>query len=196
MQKILLMIVVLCVASGSASAQSKTTASDAGGTSLVQLIDLVAAKTAKKFVVDPRVRAQVTMAGIKTSELTYAELLKILTVNNFTAVEYDGVVRVVPMADARNMPLPTMSEGDQFLDDQFVSKVVVVKSVPAVQILPAIRPMMPAFAMLSIVPCSNSLVLVDRYANVNRLLGLIAALDQGPPLKPRDCNIEDVKKAN
>src|SRR5690349_1761620 len=76
------------------------------GIALTDLIDKVAKRTGKQFIVDPRVRATVPKAGLDLAKLDYARLLSILAVNVFAAYESNGIVRVVPDANARQFPIP------------------------------------------------------------------------------------------
>jgi general secretion pathway protein D len=161
---------------------------------LDQFIETVSKKTSKKFIVDPRVRAQVIVYGVNSSAVSYRELLAILSINNFAAVEAEGLVYILPQADARFMPIPTVSGSKQYDDNEFVTKVIPIKSMPAGMLIPALRPMLPQFAHLSAIPCANSLVVVDHYANVKRIQSVIELLDKGGPLKARDCSNEEAKK--
>jgi type II secretory pathway component GspD/PulD (secretin) len=70
---------------------------------LVKLIDQVSRTTGQKFVLDPRVRAQVTLSGIETGSLDYPTLRSILAVHGFTALEADGVIYVVHESVAEDM---------------------------------------------------------------------------------------------
>jgi len=49
---------------------------------------------------------------------------------------------------------------------------------------------MPVHGHLAAMPCANSLVLVDNFANVKRLEKVIASLDVGTPYVPRPCDGE------
>ena len=70
---------------------------------LLELINDVSVATGLKFVVDPRVRAQVTLAGFRDGEVDYATLRSILEVHAFTALESNGVIYVVPTKIAPEM---------------------------------------------------------------------------------------------
>jgi type II secretory pathway component GspD/PulD (secretin) len=63
---------------------------------LLELINDVSVATGQKFVVDPRVRARVTLTGFREGDVDYATLLSILEVHAFTALESNGIVYVVP----------------------------------------------------------------------------------------------------
>ena len=62
-------------------------------------------------------------------------------------------------------------------DDEIVTKIVRVKNIEAQRLVPALRPLMPEWAHLS-ASGSDNLILVDRYANVRRIEGLIKTLDR------------------
>jgi general secretion pathway protein D len=55
-----------------------------------------------------------------------------------------------------------------------------VKNISAPQLVPILRPLVPQQGALSALPQSNSLVIVDRFANLRRIEGLIRTLDSAP----------------
>ena len=175
-------------------AQSKPEVAANLGTQLDTLIEAVAKKTGKKMVVDPSVHAQVAVYGISSSTVSYKELLAILSVNDFAALESEGLVYVVPEANVRSMPIPTLSGSKQHDDNEFVTKIIPIKSLPATMLVPMLRPMMPQYAHLAAIPCANNLLVVDRFANVKRIQNVIELLDKGEAFKARDCSIEEAKK--
>jgi len=177
-----------------AQTTSSIESSPTRGVDLNRIIESVAKKTSKKFIVDPRVRGEVTVIGAEPLSGDYAQLLSVLDVHGFTAVESGGYVHVIPDANARQAPVPIAVRGKQYADSEVVTKIIAVKSLPAAQIIPLLRPMLPQAAHLAALPCTNTLVVVDRFANVNRIQGVIDAMDNGEPLKPRDCSTVDEKK--
>jgi type II secretory pathway component GspD/PulD (secretin) len=169
----------------SALAQSASNAT--GGTPLVQLIETVSKKTGKNFVLDPRVAGNATLVGIDPSKVTYPELLTILQVNGYAAVESGGLVRVVPESAGRTMPSPLLDGSDKHPDAEIVTRVIRVKSVPATQLVPIMRSLLPQNAHLAAIPCTNELLLVDTYANVRRIESIVASMDKGDPLALPKC---------
>ena len=73
---------------------------------LSQIIEAVSAVTGKNFIVDPRVKAQVTMLSSTpmTPNAFYEAFLSILQVHGFVAVQSGDVVKIVPDANARQLP--------------------------------------------------------------------------------------------
>src|SRR5690349_10983775 len=71
-----------------------------------QVIDAVAQVTGKTIIPDPRVRANVTMLSQTpmTPDAFYEAFLALLSVHNFVAVESGGIIKILPDANARQMP--------------------------------------------------------------------------------------------
>ena len=152
---------------------------------LERLIVNVARKTGKTFVIDPRVHADVVIIGRTPAELSYAELLGVLDVYGFTAVEDSGFVRVIPDVAIKVQAVPTITPKDTRPASEYVSQIVTVRNVSAAQLVPILRPLLPQTATLVAFPQTNSLVIVDRFANLRRVEGLIKALDSTPLSKPQ-----------
>jgi general secretion pathway protein D len=163
------------------------------GVSIVKVIDIVARKTGKKYVLDPRVHAQAQIIGEDLNRLTFPELLTILKMYGFTAVESGGYMLVVPETIVRAMPLPTQAGKEVYPDSQYVSAVIPVTAVPAASLVPILRPLLPQQGHLAAVVCGNSLLVVDTFANVRRIETLIKVLDTGDPYKPAKCEASTIK---
>src|SRR3954464_5711130 len=71
-----------------------------------QVIEAVAAATGKTIIPDPRIRAQVTMLSQTpmTPAAFYEAFLALLQVHNFVAVESGNIIRILPDANARQIP--------------------------------------------------------------------------------------------
>lgn len=146
-----------------------------------QVIEAVAAATGKTIIPDPRVRAQVTMLSqtAMTPEAFYEAFLALLSVHQFVAVESGGIIRILPDANARQVPntrdLPLRINGNS---DELVTQVIAVQNVNAAQLVPVLRPLMPQAAHLAAYPSANILIISDRSANVNRIMRIIQRIDQ------------------
>lgn len=159
-----------------------------GGVPLSQLIATVAKKTGKKFVIDPRVGGNIVLIGQEPANVSYNDLLTILHVHDFTAVEYGDYVNVIPEAGVRQQPLPFLTGKENYPDAEFVSAVITLKNVPAAQLVPIMRPMLPQVAHLAALPCTNTLILVATYAVVRRFQSIISTMDVGEPYKQANCD--------
>ncbi len=147
---------------------------------LGQVIEAVSQVTGKTFIVDPRVRAQVTM--LSTSPMSpaafYEAFLAILQVHGFIAVPSGPVIKIIPDATARQVPGDDLPDRVSATSDEIVTQVIQVRNVSAGQLVPILRPMMPQSAHLAAYPSANMLILSDHAANVNRMIRIIQRIDR------------------
>ena len=163
-------------------------AASPGTVPLSNLIAAVAKNTGRRFVLDPRVRAAVTLIGEHPSGVTYDELLTILDTYGYVAVKSGGYVLVLPDAYTREAQLPFVSGDEKLPDNQAVTTVIHVRSLPAGWLVPILRPLVPQWGHLAAMPCANDLVLVERFGSVRRMETIIKAMDTGAPIKPPTCS--------
>src|SRR6185503_8788917 len=148
---------------------------------LSQIIEAVSAVTGKNFIVDPRVRAQVTMLSSTpmTPPAFYEAFLSILQVHGFVAVSSGDVVKIVPDANARQLPGNDLPSSVSSTSDEIVTQVIAVRNISAAQLVPILRPLIPQYGHLAAYPSSNMLIISDRANNVNRIMRIIDRIDQG-----------------
>jgi general secretion pathway protein D len=152
------------------------------GMEMTDLIDKVAKRTGKQFIVDPRVRAIVSSTGIDLEKVDYGRLLAILTIHQFAAYESNGVVKVLPDASARQLPIPVTSEVPaNALDDEYVMVMFQAKNMCAAQSVPVLRPLMPQAAHLAAFPQANILLISDHAGNARRIIEMAERLDKATP---------------
>lgn len=164
------------------AAEAPTPTSDPRYMDLGQLIDRVAKRSGKEFVVDPRVRADIPLAGMDPAKVDYERLLAILRVNQFVAVEEKGFVTVVPDAIARQIPSPTYTDLKfKALNDELVTVLLEARNACAPSLVPLLRPLLPQSAHLAADSNSNTMLISDRAANVRRVGDLFERLDRAAP---------------
>ena len=156
------------------------------------LIARYARRSGKQFIVDPRVHAQVPLAGLDPDKVGYDKLLAILSVNMFAAVAQGDWIVVVPDASARQLPTPVYTERSfkTGAPDELVTLVLTVKNIGAPQAVPVLRPLMPQAAHMAAFPDTNTLILSDRASNLHRIVTVIEALERTGDKNPQsagDC---------
>ncbi|HLQ13300.1 MAG TPA: type II secretion system secretin GspD [Steroidobacteraceae bacterium] len=149
---------------------------------ITQLIEAVSAATGKNFIIDPRVRAQVTwISGAGTTmtpEQFYQGFLSVLQVHGFVAVPAGNIIKVLPDANMRQFPGNDLPNRIGASSDDLVTQVITVTNVSAAQLVPVLRPLMAQNAQLQAVAGANMLVISDRGGNVNRMARIIERIDQ------------------
>lgn len=193
---------IVCVAflfglTGAAVAQAQPSSSSPESTApsahvengipIAQLIATIQKKTGRKFIVDPRVHGDIDLAEKDLSGVSYSDFLTILQVYGFSAFETGGYVEVLPLANARQVGGTLISGKEKRPDAEIVTKVLGAKNLAVVQLVPILRPLIPQYGHLAALPCVNKLIMVDTFANVRRIEGVIEALDVGEPFKPEKC---------
>jgi general secretion pathway protein D len=149
---------------------------------LTQIIEAVSQITGKTFIVDPRVRAQVTILSSTpmSPDAFYETFLSILQVHGFVAVPAGNSIKIIPDANARQLPgeadLPERVNGNS---DEFITQVIAVRNVSAAQLVPVLRPLIPQYGHLVAYPPSNMLIISDRASNVSRMMRIIQRIDLG-----------------
>ncbi|MEJ0040555.1 MAG: type II secretion system secretin GspD [Gammaproteobacteria bacterium] len=148
---------------------------------IVQIAEAVGAATGKNFILDPRVRAQVTMLSSSpmSPDAFYEAFLSILQVHSFVAMPAgNNIYKIVPDATARSMPGDDLPDHVSRTSDEIVTQVIQVKNVNAAQLVPILRSLVNQNGHLAAYPPSNILIISDRAANVNRIQRIIGRIDQ------------------
>jgi general secretion pathway protein D len=156
------------------------------------LIARFAKRSGKQFIIDPRVRAQVPLAGMDPDRIGYDKLLAILSVHMFAAVSQGEWIVVVPDANARQLPTTVYTERNfkAGAPDEIVTLILTPKNICAPQAVPVLRPLMPQAAHMAAFPDTNTLILSDHASNLHRLVNVIEALERAGeknPLSAGDC---------
>ncbi len=147
---------------------------------ITQVAEAVAAATGKNFIIDPRVRAQVTMLSstAMSPPAFYEAFLSILQVYGFIAVPQGNIVKIMPDTNAKTSPSIDLPDHVSSTSDEIVTQVLDVKNVSAAQLVPILRPMVPQYGSLVAYPAGNILVITDHASNVNRMIRIIRRIDQ------------------
>lgn len=143
-------------------------------TDIRDFIGAVSDITRATVIVDPRVVGEVS---VSTQEpLTLPEVrrlfLTVMTLHGFAVIEDEHAVRVVPNDAAHALP-----SGRAAGDDAIETRVLPVQHGAVADLLPLLRPLVPASAHLAAVPTSNSLIISDRRGNIDRIQAVLWQLD-------------------
>ncbi len=143
-----------------------------------EVIKFIADVTGRTIIIDPRVKGRVKV--ISSKPLTEEELLDlfrtVLEVSDFTTIDSDGLIRVVPMKDARSSPVP-VTDGETS-EEGFITQVIQLQNIAAAKVLPVIRPLVPQHSHLAAYDPANAIVISDFKANIDRIRDLIERIDK------------------
>jgi general secretion pathway protein D len=177
-----LFVALLCAwtNAGAQQAQQSATTLNFREVDLAQVVEVVAAVTGKRFIIDPRVRANVTIISSTPMppDQLYETFLSILQVHGFIAVPSGNLVKIIPDANLRQVPANDLPDRIDPNSDEIVTQVVPLRNISAAQLVPILRPLLPQQAHLVGSQAGNALILSDRASNVSRIMRIIQRIDQ------------------
>lgn len=150
------------------------------------LIESVAEITGRSFVVDPRVRGNVTIIAPNTidADMLYQAFLSALQVQGFQAVEDGAIVRIVPF----NQAFGVMGGGNNEIETRLIK----VEYVDAQGLAPVIRQVISTNARIQAFAESNYLVVSDIRSNVEEVVRMITEMDQPSEAEIEVINLENI----
>ncbi|TCV83406.1 type II secretion system secretin GspD [Sulfurirhabdus autotrophica] len=144
------------------------------------VVKAVGVITGKNFVIDPRVKGTINIVSSKPvpRNLTYQILLSALRLQGFAAVEGQGVVKILPEADAKQNFSVTTGKTLTTSGDKIVTQVYPLQYESAAQLVPVLRPLIGPNNSISAYPNTNTLVITDYADNIKRINKIIDSIDQ------------------
>ena len=128
----------------------------------------------KTIILDPRVKGKVTI--FSNSSLSPDEVwdvyLRTIQVNGFSALNDENFVRIVPENEA------TRDDNLGESNIEFITSIIKLENRSSVELVPIIKPIAGRQAYISSIDSINSLLIVDRKTNVERIEDLVISLDE------------------
>ena len=153
---------------------------------IVQVVNLISELTGKSFLVDDKVRGKVTIIAPTevTPEEAYQIFLSVLEIQGFTIVPQGPIIKIIPSRDVKDNPIPTATDTQHSFSpttESFVTQLVPLQYADANDIRGLLTPLVSKESSLLAYAPTNSLIVTDTVANINRLLKIITALDVESP---------------
>ena len=138
-------------------------------------VDQISQLTGQTFIVDPRVKGQVSVVSSTTLSLSevYQLFLSVMATHGYSVLTQGGVARIVPNAEAKSE-----AGGGPTGGDLLETRVIQVQHTSATELIPLIRPLVPQYGHLAAVGSANALIISDRSANIARIENLVRQLDR------------------
>ncbi len=147
---------------------------------LTDLIQTISELTGKNFLYDDKVKGKVTIVSPEsmTLEEAYQLFLSVLYVKGYTIVPSGKVNKIVPIKGARSESLPTIVDNYRHNTEQFVTRLVRLEHINAATIATTVlAPLVATTGHLLAYPPTNTLIITDSGANIERLMRIIRELD-------------------
>ncbi len=147
---------------------------------LPDLIQTISELTGRNFIYDETVRGRATIISPDPMSLeqAYHLFLTVLNVKGFTVVPAGPVNRIVPLRDVREQTLPLAVRDREFPPEQHVTRVVPLQNLDASAVAATVlAPLVPKTSSVVAYPPSNTLIITDTAANIERLMRILRQMD-------------------
>ena len=163
-----------------APASERLVTLDLNDVDITVFIQFVSELTGKNFIVDPRVRGNVTVIAptrIPISDM-YRVFESVLQTHGFSAVAAGPAVKIVPTAEARTMNIDTGPVLEQKTSgDELVTRIIPLTYADADELKRLLTPMVSRNAVIGAVADANQLIVTDTAASIRRLMKIIREVD-------------------
>ncbi|MGD8971115.1 MAG: type II secretion system secretin GspD [Desulfobacterales bacterium] len=143
-------------------------------------IQFVSELTGKNFIVDQRVRGNVTVMApgrIPVSDM-YRVFESVLQTHGFSAVAAGPAVKIVPTAEARTMNIDTGPvPAQETSGDEPVTRIIPLTYANADELKRLLTPLVSRNALIVAVADANQLIVTDTAASTRRLMKIIREVD-------------------
>jgi general secretion pathway protein D len=157
-----------------------------------EFVTQVSAITGKSFIIDPRVKGDVTVISNVNmdEESVYQLFLSVLQVHGFAAVSAGSAIKIVQTVLAKQSSNP-----NDFVDDlesqELVTRVITVTNAPSEEMVKVLRPLIPQYGHIAALSEPNVLIISDHAANINRLVEIINRVDIADSLEVAIINLKE-----
>lgn len=150
------------------------------GADIRAVIAEVSELTGKNFVVDPRVQGKVSIISSKamSPKEIYQVFLAMLQVSGYAAVPNGAAINIIPNIEAKSQAPDLLSQlRTPPQGDDLTVAVIPINYVPAEQLVPALRPLLPQWSSISAYMPSNMLIISGRANNIKQVMNIIKQVD-------------------
>ena len=148
------------------------------GANIQEFVDQVAKITGKTFIVDPKLKGQVTVISSTPlgKEGVYELFLSVLRLQNFTAVPSGDVIRIQQSATGKQTP-GAAGNLDTAAPEELLTEVIAVQNTASEELIKLLRPLIPQYGHIGSVSNPNVVIISDHADNIVRLKKLIREID-------------------
>ncbi len=177
---ILVCVILLSAVPGGAVLAEERVTINFKDTDIREVAEMVSKVTGRNFLIDPRVKGKVTVisAAPIDGEQLYSTFLTILKTHGFIAVDEGDLVQILPSSGEREHATFSESVRSEISNHEVEVQVIPIKHVPAVQMVPILRPLVEKEGHLAAHANSNSLIVAASRRTINKIHDMLETLDQ------------------
>lgn len=171
-------LVLLPFAGTAAGAREQTWTINIQNADIREFVTQVAEITDKTFVVDPRLKGEVTVISSTplNADGIYELFLSVLRVHGFIASPSGDVIRIQQSATGKQTP----GLDDRLTDvapEELVTRVIAAQNVESTELVKILRPLIPQYGHIAAVAEPNIVIISDHADNILRLIRIIEQID-------------------
>lgn len=143
-----------------------------------EFITLVSKITGKSFIIDQRVKGNVTVISNTNldKEGIYDLFLSVMRVHGYVASPSGDVIKIVQNVLGKQSGNPLDFQPDA-KGESLITRVIPVRNTPSVELVKVLRPLIPQFGHIAPLANPNVLILSDYADNIARLMEIINRID-------------------
>ncbi len=143
-------------------------------------IKFISELTRKNFIVDRRVKGNVTI--VSPSKISVKEAYRVfesvLNIHGFAAVTSGDIIKIIPTPEARSQNLDTrLIQGSENAGDSMVTRIIPLKYADAKEMKRIFTPLISKGSVILAYTDTNMLIVTDTHSNIERLLKIIQTVD-------------------
>ena len=148
------------------------------GANIQEFVAQVARITGKTFIVDQKLKGQVTVISDTPlgKDGVYALFLSVLRLQNYTAVPSGDVIRIQQSATGKQTP-GVLGRPEAAAPEELMTEVIAVQNTASDELLKLLRPLIPQYGHIGSVTNPNVVIISDHADNILRLKKLIREID-------------------
>ena len=146
-------------------------------TDLRDFITQVSAISGKSFVIDPRIKGNVTVVSNTSmnADAVYELFLSVLRVHGFAAVPSGNTIKIVQQVLAKQSGNPY--DFQNVNTEELITRVLPVTNAPAQELVKILRPLIPQHGHVAGLDTPNVLLISDYASNITRLENIVRKID-------------------
>ena len=143
-----------------------------------EVVTQISAITGKSFIIDPRVKGNVTVVSNTKMDrdTTYELFLSVLRVHGYAAVPSGNVIRIVQQVLAKQSGNPG-DFSDNTSSEELVTQVISVRNTASAELVKILRPLIPQYGHIAGLTSPNALIISDHASNIARLAEIVNRID-------------------
>ena len=142
------------------------------------LIKFMSEQTKKNFIFDERVQGKITIISPRrvTLDEAYDVFLYVLQAKGFTTVSQGNTIKIVAAREARQDTIRT-GISKETASAEFITRLVPLLYLESAEVVPLVTPLVSKDGMVSAFGSSNTLLLIDSRANIDRIVTILGEID-------------------